>query len=94
LGAEVEATLRAVKGELTTRVKQAIERKSGEKLEASETFEWRISIDGNKLQKGRTSWVDSYRTGTVEVTHDGKVYKVPFELPIRTRVVFRNAGAR
>jgi hypothetical protein len=90
-GAEVETKLAAdfavVKGEISTKIKGSIEKETGEKLTDSETRKQSVKIDGDKLQKAKIVWIDVYRTGTIEVTSDGKAYKVPFEFPIGTKLV-------
>jgi hypothetical protein len=94
LGAEIEATLEgnllALRGELTTNIRGAIEKERGEKLGDTETREQTVKIDGNVIQKAKVSWIDTYKTGTVEVMQDGKPYKVPFEFPIGTKLVIKN----
>lgn len=91
--AEVEARLGAdlavVKGELGLKVKSSVEAAVGEKLSDSETREQTVRIDGKELPKAKIIWIDVYRTGSVEVTQDGKSYKVPFEFPLGTKLVIR-----
>lgn len=93
VGAEIEtklsANLLAAKGELGTKVKSSIEAALGEKLSESETREQTVKIDGNVLPKAKIIWIDVYRTGTVEVTQEGKAYKIPFTFPIGTKLVVR-----
>jgi hypothetical protein len=93
VGAEVEGklaiSLGVVRGELSTKVKGSIEKTIGEKLTDSETREVEVAIDGDKLPKAKIVWIDLYRTGTVEVTQDGKNYKIPFEFPIGTKLIVR-----
>ena len=94
-GAEAEITASltknwgVIKGELTGKVKASVEVSIGTTLSDSETREQTITIDGDKLPKAKLIWIDVYRTGTVEVTQDGKAYSVPFEFPIGTRLVIR-----
>lgn len=93
LGAEVEAKLGGailgVRGELTGRVKASISGELGEKWtdEITETATHKINLDKNP--KVKVIWLDVYRTGTVEVVQDGKMFAVPFEFPIATRTVLK-----
>src|SRR5262249_13385893 len=93
LGAETEAKLAgallAVKGELAGRVRGSIEKEMGEKFTDSETREQTVRIDGDKLPKARILWIDTYRTGTVQVIQDGRTYSVPFQFPVGTKLVIR-----
>jgi hypothetical protein len=93
LGAEVEAKLGAsilaVRGELTGKIKASVAGELGEKWTAkiTETATHKINLD--KYPKVKVIWLDVYRTGTVEVTQDGAVYAIPFEFPIATRTILK-----
>lgn len=93
IGVEVEAqlavNLAVVKGDLTTRVKGSIEAERGEKLSDEETRTQTVKIDGDKLQSAKIVWIDIYKAGTIEVTQAGKIYKIPFQFPLGTRLVVR-----
>jgi len=93
LGADVEVKLTgdllAVKGALTTKIRGSIEKEHGEKFTNSETREQTVRIDGDKIQKARIVWIDTYRTGTVQVTQDGQTYSIPFQFPLGTKLVIR-----
>jgi hypothetical protein len=93
LGAEAEARIRGrlavVGADLSTRIKASIETSLGERLTATETREQKVTIDGSKIRKAKVSWVDTYRTGSVQVTDDEKTYSVRFELPIGTKLVIK-----
>jgi len=93
LGFEAESKLAidlaAVRGEVSKKVKASVEAALGEKLTDSETREQTVKIDGTVLPKARVVWIDVYRTGTVEVTRDGRTYKIPFEFPVGTKLVIR-----
>jgi hypothetical protein len=93
VGAEVEAKLagniKIIKAEASLRVKAHIEATLGEKLSDTETREQEVEIDGAITPKAKIVWIDTYRKGTIEVTQDGKPYKIPFEFPVGTKLVIR-----
>lgn len=93
LGAEIETKLAGdlliAKADLITRVKAGIEAERGEKLSDEETRTQTVRIDGDKLPRAQVLWIDVYRAGSIELTHDGKPVKVPFQFPIGTRLVVR-----
>jgi hypothetical protein len=87
--AKLAANLLVVKQDLQLRIKGSIERETGERLADSETREQTVRIDGNVVQKAKIVWIDTYKTGTVDVIQDGQVYSVPFRFPIGTKLVIR-----
>jgi hypothetical protein len=93
LGTEFENKLGTdlyfIKGRLAAKVKASIEAAMGETLSDSETREQKVTIDGNINPKAKIIWIDVYKTGTIEVTQDGKPYKIPFEFPIGTKLIIR-----
>jgi hypothetical protein len=93
LGAELENKLGTdlyfIKGRLAAKVKGSIEAAMGETLSDSETREITVKIDGKEIPKGKIIWIDVYKTGTIEVTQDGKPYKIPFEFPVGTKLIVR-----
>lgn len=89
VGAAVGLDLRPIKVDLSGKVRKAIERETKETLPDTETRRQKVTIDGDKLPKARLVWVDLFKTGMVEVSKDGKTYKVPFEFPYGTKLVVR-----
>jgi hypothetical protein len=87
--AKLGASLLAARAELTNKIKLAVETELGEKWteEITETATHKINLD--KYPRVKVIWLDVYRTGTVDVTQEGKTCSVPFEFPVATRTVLK-----
>lgn len=93
VGSSGGLNLAVVKGELSGKVKAAVEAELGDKLkdEESRTGKLIVRNKGNAVREGRIVWIDTYKTGSVEVTVDGKKHDVRFRFPIGTRMESRDS---
>lgn len=73
-------------GVVSVDLRGRVEKDLGRTVKASESVEEEIELDGDKVQKVRLVWCDQYRTGTAEVSVNGKTQKVEFEFRIGTKL--------
>jgi len=91
-GGALGLDLKVLKFELSGKIKSAVETAVGDKLKDEETRQREITVrnPGKEVREGKIVWVDTYKTGTVDVTQDGKTYQIQFRFPIGTRMESRN----
>src|SRR5262249_40239578 len=91
IGSEQEVSLRAAlvggRASLSQKIQAHFEGALGETWSDEIAKTARHEIPLKKGEKARVVWYEIYRTGTVEVTQNGRTFTVPFQFPVATKTV-------
>lgn len=71
---------------LRATIQNELRRQTGQSLEATETIEYEVSLDGDKSSRYRLVWADLVRHGSVGIREAGRERRLPFRARERTEL--------
>ncbi|MBE9246501.1 hypothetical protein IQ223_18950 [Microcystis aeruginosa LEGE 00239] len=80
-----------IKDTVDTSVRGEIKRIKGENFQESETIEYKVELNGEKSNRYKLIWIDTWRKGSVELREESteaesKIYFLPFEIREKTEL--------
>lgn len=78
-----------IKNIVDTSVKGEIKRIKGEAYQEDETIEYEVELNGEKSNRYKLVWIDTWRKGSVELREESaenRTYFLPFEIREKTEL--------
>lgn len=75
-----------IKDIVNASIKGEIKQIKGEEYRENETVEYEVELNGEKSNRYKLTWIDTWRKGSVELQEESKTYFLPFEVREKTEL--------